>query len=80
MLRHEVVQAIEERRFHLWAVETVEQGREVLTGRKAGRRTQKGTCIKGSLYEKVGTRLKELAEGLRDFGKQGDVHSRNEST
>lgn len=77
MLRPEVVEAIGRGKFHVWAVGSVEEGIEVLTGRKAGTRTKKGDYIKGSLFQLVEQRLKSLAEGLRDFGKQGDKNKKD---
>ncbi|BBD09108.1 Lon protease family protein [Desulfovibrio ferrophilus] len=71
MLRPEVIQAVKDGTFHIWAVETIEQGIEILTGVKAGTRTKTG-WTKGSIFALANERLKELGESLRDFGKKGD--------
>ena len=42
MLRPDVVTACEEGRFHVYAVETIHQALELLTGRPAGRRDANG--------------------------------------
>ncbi|WP_461208726.1 Lon protease family protein [Desulfocurvus sp. DL9XJH121] len=68
MLRPEVVAAVREGRFHIWAVATVEEGVELLTGTKAGRRTKTG-WTRGSVFALAQARLKELADVLRDYGK-----------
>jgi hypothetical protein len=36
MLRDDVIRAVEAGRFHIFAVDTIDQGIEVLTGRPAG--------------------------------------------
>lgn len=69
MLRREVVDAVAGGEFHVWAVATIEQGVEVLTGKKAGRRNKTGAYTRGSVFALADARLKALAEGLRDFGK-----------
>ena len=68
MLRQDVVSAVQEGRFHVWAVETVEQGLEVLTGQPAGSRDATGAYDPGGLFGKVDARLRELAEGVTRFG------------
>jgi len=67
----EVVQAMEEGRFHVWAVENIAQGIEVLTGTKAGKRTKKGAWTPGSVFEKCQNRLHEMAELMRAATKGG---------
>ena len=49
MLRREVVEAVEAGRFHVWAVSTVDEALELLTGRPAGerRRMLRGTSAGG---------------------------------
>ena len=36
MLDHEVLEAVEEGKFHIWAIDTVDEGLEILTGVPAG--------------------------------------------
>jgi lon-related putative ATP-dependent protease len=69
MLKPEVVEAVGQGRFHVWSVATVEQGIEVLTGKKAGKRRKDGTYPKGSIYALVDGRLKAFAKGMANFGK-----------
>ncbi|MBU1004184.1 MAG: AAA family ATPase [Proteobacteria bacterium] len=71
MLRPEVIQAVRQGTFQIWAVENIEQGIEILTGLKAGTRTKNGWS-KGSIFALADARLKQLGESLRDFGKKGD--------
>ncbi len=42
MLRKEVVEAVREGKFHIWSVENISQGIEILTGIKAGSKNKKG--------------------------------------
>ena len=72
MLKSEVVEAVREGRFHIWSVASIEQGIELLTGKKAGARRKDGTYPKGSIYALVDQRLKDLAQGMANFGKDED--------
>jgi lon-related putative ATP-dependent protease len=72
MLRHDVVQAVEEGKFNVWAVETIEEGIEILTGLPAGERGDDGAFPDGSVYRLVDDKLTALAVGLRDFAKAAD--------
>jgi lon-related putative ATP-dependent protease len=69
MLRDEIVQAVEEGTFRIYAVETIDQGVEILMGMAAGTRDEKGDYPEGTLFAKVDARLTELAEGLREFAE-----------
>ena len=65
MLNKEVVEAVREGRFHIWSVETIEQGIEILTGMTAGVRGKSGKFPKGTLYHLVDERLKTMGEKLK---------------
>ncbi|MBW2708099.1 MAG: AAA family ATPase [Deltaproteobacteria bacterium] len=67
MLRQDVVEAISKGRFHVYPVKTIDQGIEILTGKKAGARKADGSYPKGSINQRVDDKLKELAEGLKNF-------------
>lgn len=62
MLDSEIIQAVEEGHFTIWAVSHVDQGIEILTGRKPGKRMKDGSFEKGSIYELVDRRLTRLAQ------------------
>jgi len=70
MLKEEVVKAVSEGKFHIWAVRTVDEGIEILTGVKAGVRIEDGTFEEDSVNDLVDRRLRELAEMIKDFGKE----------
>lgn len=68
MLREDVIEAVKEKRFHIWSVQTIDEGIEILTGKSAGKRKADGTYTKGSINDRVDRKLRELAEGLKKFG------------
>jgi Lon-like ATP-dependent protease len=78
MLKQEVVDAVTEGKFSIWAVKDVHQGIEILTGMPAGERDADGVYPKGSVYGLVDERLVSLAEGLRDFGKGNTENDNND--
>ena len=67
MLRPEVVRAASEGRFHVYPVEHIDQGIEILTGVPAGARDAKGRFPKGSVNARVDDRLQHLADRARAF-------------
>ena len=61
MLREDVVDAARAGTFHVYAVETIDQGIGMLTGVAAGERGTEGKFPEGSVNQKVEARLIELA-------------------
>jgi len=72
MLREEVIEAVKAGRFHIWAVKTIDQGIEILTGVKAGVRTKSGAYPKNTINRMVDDKLKGLADQLIAYGKDED--------
>jgi lon-related putative ATP-dependent protease len=72
MLRREVREAVDEGRFHVWAVETIDEGIELLTGVPAGEPGPDGTYPSESIHGRIEARLTELAEVVREYGGQPD--------
>lgn len=72
MLHHEVIDAVRQGKFHIWPVSTIEEGIEVLTGMEAGQLQEDGTYPEGTLFRKVDDRLREIAEIVKEFGKEKD--------
>ncbi|UCD60564.1 MAG: AAA family ATPase, partial [Flavobacteriaceae bacterium] len=60
MLKDEIIKAVEQGLFRIWAIDTVDDGLEILTGLKGGKRLQGGSFSKNSVHYKVDERLKEL--------------------
>jgi len=67
MLKDEVVDAVKGGKFHIYPVASIDQGIEILTGVRAGRRMKDGGFEKDSVNFMVDTKLKEIAEKLREF-------------
>jgi ATP-dependent Lon protease len=70
MLREEVVEAIKNHKFHLYPIKTVDQGMEILTGKKAGERQQNGKFEENTINDLVDQKLFEFAIKLKEFGKE----------
>jgi len=62
MLKDEVIDAVKKGKFHIWAVSTVDEGIEILTGKKAGKKSPKGKYPKGTINYLVAEKLKEYSE------------------
>jgi len=62
MLRQDVVEAARAGKFHIYPVETIDQGIEILTGVPAGERGADGKFPESSVNQKVEARLMQLAE------------------
>jgi lon-related putative ATP-dependent protease len=69
MLRDEVIDAVAKGKFHIYPVATIEQGIEILTGVRAGKRGKSGKFEPGSLFAAVDARLRTMADTLRRFEK-----------
>ena len=69
VLRDEVVQAVKEKKFHIYPVERIEEGIEILTGVAAGKQDAKGQYEKNSVFQLVAKRLKEMSQGEKEKGK-----------
>ena len=70
MLKEEVVEAIGAGQFHIWPVGAIDEGIEVLTGRPAGVRNEKGKFPDDTVHALADQRLRELAECMEAFGRQ----------
>ncbi|TNF73138.1 MAG: ATP-dependent protease [Acidobacteria bacterium] len=67
MLREDVVEAVAQGKFNIYAVETVDQGIEILTGKSAGERDGDGEYPEDSINRLVEDRLIDLAETAQEF-------------
>lgn len=73
MLKREVVDAVQSGKFHVYAIESVDQGMEILTGIPAGERDESGQFPKDSVNGKVEQRLIELAKKRLAFTQQAKI-------
>lgn len=72
MLREDVAEAVEKGQFNVWAVTTVDEGIELLTGRSAGQfDPEKGAFPEGSVFAEVAETLSGFAETLKKRGNNG---------
>lgn len=65
VLRPDVIQAIADGKFHIYSVDSVTQGIEVLSGLPAGERDTSGRFPAASVFGRVERRIIEIAERLR---------------
>ncbi len=71
VLRPDVVQATQAGRFHIYAIDNVAQGIEVLCGMPGGRRDAAGRFPAASVFGRVERRIIEIAERLRHAEAHG---------
>ena len=69
VLKDEVIEAARAGEFAIYAVATIDEGIEVLTGVPAGELQEDGTYPEGTVHYLVEQRLDEMARRARDFGK-----------
>ena len=65
-LSDEVVEAVKERKFHIYAISTIEQGIEILTGVPAGKKDLNGRFPAGSVNYLAYEKLKKYAKVSRE--------------
>jgi hypothetical protein len=70
MLRKDVVEAVKEKKFRIYAVKTIDDGIEILTGKDAGELQPDGTYPEGTINAMVNEKLKALAVGLKSFEEE----------
>ncbi len=69
MLSDEIVTAVQAGMFHVYAVETVDQGIAILMGIEAGVRASDGQYAPGTVHARVDAKLHALVKGLEEFGR-----------
>jgi predicted ATP-dependent protease len=79
VLNQEVVDAVKDGRFHVYAVSTIEEGLEVLTGVPAGERRENGTYPEGTLNHRVHAAIDRLMERQRALGQDDGTAGRTET-
>ncbi len=70
MLREDVLAAVDEGRFHIWAVDTVDDGIEILTDIPAGKPDKKGEFPKGSVNYLVKKSLENYYKKYVQFARE----------
>ncbi|RDV84316.1 Lon protease family protein [Ammonifex thiophilus] len=70
MLREDVVEAIKQGLFHIYFVNTVDEGIELLTGVPAGERGPDGKFPPDTVHGRVAARLREMAEQINNLEEE----------
>jgi ATP-dependent Lon protease len=78
MLRKEVVRAVEEGKFHIYPVKTIDQGIEILTGVEAGQRLDGGGFKEGTVNDLADKKLRELGMKIKEFEGGGEEGGKEE--
>ncbi|MDV2440915.1 ATP-binding protein [Acinetobacter gerneri] len=65
MIRHDVIEAVENGQFHIHAIDTIDQALEILMARPVGTLDKKGRYSKGSIYAAVMEQL-EYWQAIED--------------
>jgi lon-related putative ATP-dependent protease len=78
MLKEEVVDAVREGKFHIWAVSNVDEGIEILTGVPAGVRDENGQFPPDSVHGRVNAKLQYFADVVREFGLAVEAEEEDE--
>jgi lon-related putative ATP-dependent protease len=75
MLRQDVINAVDAGKFHIFSVEHVDEGIEILTGIPAGSKDERGNYPEGTINALVKDRLEGMAARLTQFGKDKGENS-----
>ena len=67
MLRKDVVEAVAAGKFHIYPVQNIDRGIEILTGLAAGEQGEDGTYPVGTVNNLVDQKLRELARRMKEF-------------
>jgi Lon-like ATP-dependent protease len=68
MLRPDVVEAVRTGLFRIWAIHTIDEGIEILTGVPSGKRNARGKFPRDTLNARVDARLQHLAAQMQRTG------------
>lgn len=70
MLRSDILQAVDEGKFTIYAIDTVDDGIEILTGVKAGKADKNGEFEKGTVNYKVQENLRQYYKDYAKYAKE----------
>ncbi|MBQ9565813.1 MAG: AAA family ATPase [Synergistaceae bacterium] len=76
MLDQEVIEAVREGKFSIWAVSAIDEGIELLTGVPAGRERKNGSYTKGSVHDLAKNRLTKMYQDSLNQEKAGKPRRR----
>ena len=78
MLKPEVLEAVAEGRFHVWAVDNIDAALEILTGVSAGKQRKDGTYAPATVHGQALAKLKEMAEKAKALGADNNNKKKDE--
>ena len=67
MLKEEIVEAVQQNKFHIYSVKSIDEGIEVLTGRKAGTRGADGNFGEGSVNDLVDKQFQKMSKKYAEY-------------
>jgi len=67
MLRKDVVETVAAGKFHIYPIQNIDQGIEMLTGVPAGEKQEDGTFAPGTVNDRVNQKLAGLARRMKEF-------------
>ena len=70
-LKENVVEAVKAGKFSVYAVATIDEGIEILTGVPAGKRDEAGKYPEGSVNERVEQKLRQFTEQQKKIAASG---------
>jgi predicted ATP-dependent protease len=79
-LSQEVVAAVQDGLFHIWAVDSITDGIELLSGRSAGTWDEEKGWSEGSLFAQCQDRLDEMVRLMRKAAKSPEKNGDNEKS
>jgi lon-related putative ATP-dependent protease len=79
MLRQDVIEAVQDGKFHIYAVRTIDEGIEILTGLAAGEADAYGNYPEDTVNGKVQLRLKMFSERQKQFARESQAPKEPES-
>lgn len=78
MLRKDVVEAVKKGKFNIYSIEDIDEGIELLMGKKAGKMRADGGYPPDSVHGMVMTRLREMNESVAKLMEKGVVKAMKE--
>lgn len=75
MLRPEVIEAVREARFHIYAIHSIDEGIAILTGLTAGEPDQEGNYAEGTVYHAVVQQIKKAAKKTEKKKEKGEENN-----
>lgn len=80
MLKKEVVNAVKNKQFHVYSIQTIDDALEILTGIKSGAKRKDGTYKEDTINYLVSKKLKQISEELRKASRNGNRQGSKEES